>query len=117
MDLGSSDPDSDFQARAREAGERFAQEAGRGRDLATDTDRFYIPFDWRVALNKAVFPFLVGLGSVAAMAGLDWLLQSEEWKTRVAPYAVPIITAAATYARNYLKQQAKQAQVQAKEKV
>lgn len=117
MDLGSSGPDSDFQARAREAGEKFAQEVVRERDLAADTDRFYIPFNWKVALNKAVFPFLVGVGSVAAAAGLDWLLDSQEWKAQVAPYAVPIITAAATYARNYLKQQAKQAQVQSKEKV
>lgn len=112
MDPGSG---AEFQDRAREAGEKLAQEVIRDRDLAADTDKFYPPFDWKLALNKAVFPFLIGCGSVAAAAGLDWLLESKEWKSQVAPYAVPIITAAATYARNYLKQQAKQATL--KEKV
>jgi hypothetical protein len=113
LDTGSS-----FESRARAAGEEFAREVAnrQPRDLATDTDRFFVPFDWRVAVKKSVFPFLVGVGSVAAAAGLDWILQTEEWKARVAPYAVPVVIAAATYARNYLKQQAKQVQAQAKER-
>ena len=111
-----------FQERAEaakaimEAEIKAAKEEQAAKEVATTTAEVVIPFSWNHALKKSTFPFLVGVGTVASIAGLDWLLTMNEWQSRVAPYAVPIITAAATYTRNYLKQQAKMAKAYQEEK-
>lgn len=66
-------------------------------------------------LLKTALPVLSGAGTVAAIALLDYILNTNYLAGKMSPIAVIGVTAAARFVQNYLKQAKAQAQAQAQE--
>lgn len=121
-DLPGPEAIPSFQERAEMAATRMALDLSEAREeqaakeKAADTAEIPKPFSWKIAAMKSVTPFAVGAASAAGLAALEWLTVDTSWQTHISgPMAgliIASITSAATYGKNYLKQQAKMAKAE-----